>query len=93
MRTAKKCKRKRVGEETYDIHFVYMRLCMHISTNLRGLSVKVPIYTYFILAATEGKNGKLIESSTRVVHKMIYEKEGGKELGENRKRKKNVIQS
>lgn len=69
------------------ILWMYMRPYMHISTNLRSLSVKVPIYTYFILTATKGENGKLIESSIRVVHKVMCEKERRKELGEEEKEK------
>jgi len=41
-----------------------MPLClyMRVPTSLQGLSVEVPIYTYFVLAATK-ESGKLVESS------------------------------
>lgn len=58
---------KKNSKETQRMrrHVTCMPLClyMHIRTSLRGLSVKAPIYTYFIPATTKGESGKLIESS------------------------------
>lgn len=63
---------------------------MHVPTNkfLRGLSVKVPICTYFVLA-TKGESGKnLVESSAGGWYTRLCKTEEQKELGRQKEKEK-----